>query len=94
MTKLLTRYQNKLRAGLNAAAVAKRADVFVQLTTKDLPPVVAERPDEAARMAEDVRLEFGISEKDLDEAFERAGIPVAPLDQAVGEMLRRGEPLQ
>jgi hypothetical protein len=69
MSKLLKRFQNKLRAELNAAAVDQRADVFVRLIAKGVPPAVAERPDEAARMVEDVRREFEISEKDVEEAF-------------------------
>jgi hypothetical protein len=81
MSKMLKRYQNKLRAKLNEAAVAKRADVFVSLTTKGFPAAAAKWPDQFARMVEDVRLEFEISDKDLEEAFERAGIQPARIHQ-------------
>jgi hypothetical protein len=74
MSKMLKKYQNQLRAKLSEAAVANRADVFVSLTTKGLPAAAAKWPDQFARMVEDVRLEFEISDKDLDEAYERAGI--------------------
>jgi hypothetical protein len=89
--KQLAEWQDELRSAVAAAAPPERADVFVKFCFGDGPPSIAARPDEAARAAENVRLEFAIDAKDVDAAMRRLGIPVDAIDRLVDEQIEAGE---